>query len=142
MAEFTPFSAFAGGVILGASALFLLWLNGNVAGISGIVGRLIQRQKVDGLWRWMFVLGLIIGPIITSLIGFSLPESIDVSWPLITVGGLLVGIGSKLGSGCTSGHGICGIGRVSHRSITATIVFMVSALIMVYLVKHLFGAYL
>ena len=60
MTEFTPFSAFAGGVILGASALFLLWLNGNVAGISGIVGRLIQRQKVDGLWRWMFVLGLII----------------------------------------------------------------------------------
>lgn len=140
MTEFTPLSALFGGAVLGASAVFLLWLNGNVAGISGIVSRAIQRPQINDLWRWMFILGLALGPILTSLIGFGLPEQIDVSWPLIIAGGLLVGAGSKLGSGCTSGHGICGIGRVSPRSITATIVFMLTALVVVYVVKHLVGS--
>lgn len=140
MTEFTPFSALVGGAVLGASALFLLWLNGNVAGISGIVSRIMQRPQTNGLWRWMFILGLAAGPIVTGLIGFGLPEQIDVSWPLIIVGGLLVGVGSKLGSGCTSGHGICGIGRMSPRSITATIVFMLTALVVVFVVKHIVGA--
>jgi uncharacterized membrane protein YedE/YeeE len=138
--EFTPLTALIGGVILGASALFLFWLNGNVAGISDIVSRTMQRPQSDGLWRWMFILGLILGPVMTRFVGLGLPEQIDVSWPLIIVAGLLVGVGSKLGSGCTSGHGICGIGRASPRSIAATLVFMLTALVVVSVVRHLIGA--
>lgn len=140
MTEFTPFSALLGGVVLGASTIFLLCVNGNIAGISGIVSRTMQRPQSKDMWRWMFIFGLIVGPVVTSFIGFSLPEQIDVSWPFIIVGGLLVGVGSKLGNGCTSGHGICGIGRVSGRSITATMVFVITALLVVFVVKHLVGA--
>lgn len=140
MTEFTPLSALFGGAILGASALFLLWLNGNVAGISGIISRAIQYQPRNGLWRWMFLFGLIIGPMVVGVIGFGIPKQIDVSWPLIVSGGLLVGVGSKLGSGCTSGHGICGIGRISTRSIVATAVFMLTALVVVFVVRHIVGS--
>lgn len=142
MTEFTPFSALLGGVILGVSALLLILFNGKIAGISGIVSRGISQFNRDGIWRWMFILGLIIGPIISGLWQFSLPSQIDVSWPLIIAGGLFVGIGSKLGSGCTSGHGICGIGRFSKRSIVATLVFMLVAVIVVFVVNHLVGAQL
>ncbi|MGS2720048.1 YeeE/YedE family protein [Paraglaciecola aestuariivivens] len=139
MTDFTPFSALIGGLILGSSAIGLLWLNGKVAGISGIVSRALTQFDKAGLWRWMFILGLIIGPIVSSFWHYSLPQQIDVSWPLIIAGGLFVGIGSKLGSGCTSGHGICGIGRLSLRSIAATVTFMSVAVLVVFVVKHLLG---
>lgn len=142
MTEFTPFTALIGGAILGASALLLLWINGNIAGISGIVSRAIKAPKEESLWRWMFILGLVVGPMLTGLIGMGLPAKIDLSWSMTIVGGLLVGVGSRLGSGCTSGHGICGIGRASARSISATIGFMLTALVTVFIVRHIVGAQL
>jgi hypothetical protein len=140
--EFTPFSALIGGVILGVSALLLVLFNGKIAGISGIVSKGLRQFNSDGLWRWMFILGIIIGPIISGFWHYTLPSQIDISWPLIIAGGLFVGIGSKLGSGCTSGHGICGIGRFSTRSIVATSVFMLVAVIVVFVVNHLVGVQL
>lgn len=137
MTEFTPFSALFGGIFLGVSAFLLLHFNGKIAGISGIVIQGLSQLDAQGMWRWMFMLGLVIGPVISGLWQFSLPSTIDVSWPLIIAGGLFVGIGSTLGNGCTSGHGICGIGRFSKRSIVATLVFMLIAVIVVYVVKHL-----
>lgn len=142
MTEFTPFTALIGGAILGASALLLLWINGNITGISGIVSRAIKAPKEESLWRWMFILGLVVGPMLTGLIGMGLPAKIDLSWSMTIVGGLLVGVGSRLGSGCTSGHGICGIGRASARSISATIGFMLTALVTVFIVRHIVGAQL
>lgn len=142
MTEFTPFSALLGGVFLGVAALLLLSFNGKIAGISGIVSLGIRERTAQGIWRWMFIFGLIIGPIISGFWDYSLPKQIDVTWSLIVVGGLFVGIGSALGNGCTSGHGICGIGRFSTRSIVATLVFMLVAVIVVFVVNHLVGAQL
>lgn len=139
MTEFTPFSALFGGIFLGVSAFLLLHFNGKIAGISGIVIQGLSQLDAQGMWRWMFILGLVIGPVISGLWQFSLPSTIEVSWPLIIAGGLFVGIGSTLGNGCTSGHGICGIGRFSKRSIVATLVFMLIAVIVVYVVRHLVG---
>ena len=140
MTEFTPLSALLGGAILGFSALLLLWFNGNIAGISGIISRAIQTPQPSGLWRWFFLAGLIIGPVLMSFGSISLPQQIDISWPMMLCGGLFVGIGSKLGSGCTSGHGICGIGRISTRSIVATCVFMAIAILVVFIVRQVIGA--
>ncbi|MFC3092952.1 YeeE/YedE family protein [Alteromonas sediminis] len=131
------FEPLAGGVILGLSALLLLIASGRIAGISGILGNLLTIQPGNG-WRWMFVLGLILGPIILSTTGFSLP-AIEGSWAMMIAGGLLVGFGSAYGSGCTSGHGICGIGRLSPRSITSVMVFMITAAITVFIVRHVMG---
>ena len=129
MTEFTPLSALLGGAILGFSALLLLWFNGNIAGISGIISRAIQPSQSSGLWRWFFLAGLIIGPVLTSFGSISLPQQIDISWPMMLCGGLFVGIGSKLGSGCTSGHGINGLARLSKRSLVAVILFFSFAVI-------------
>ncbi len=139
MTEFTPMSALIGGIILGTSAIGLLWLKGKIAGISGIVSQALSQFGEAGLWRWMFILGLIIGPVISAAFDYRIPAQIDVSWPLIIAGGLFVGVGSRLGSGCTSGHGICGIGRLSLRSISATCTFMLVAVIVVFVVKHVLG---
>lgn len=139
MTEFTPLAALLGGAILGLAALLLLWLNGNIAGISGIVSRVLEGQQADNLWRWCFIAGLVIGPLLVNKANFSLPERIEVSWPVIIIAGLLVGLGSRLGSGCTSGHGICGIGRFSPRSIVATLVFMLVALLTVFVTRQLMG---
>ena len=137
MTEFTPYSAILGGVFLGAAALLLLAFNGKIAGISGIVSQGIKEMNAQGMWRWIFILGLIIGPNISGFWDFSLPNQIDVTWPFIIVGGLFVGIGSALGNGCTSGHGICGIGRLSVRSITATFTFILTGIITVLLLRFL-----
>ncbi len=139
MTEFTPLAALLGGAILGLAALLLLWLNGNIAGISGIVSRVLEGRQADNLWRWCFIVGLVIGPLLANKANFSLPERIEVSWPVIMIAGLLVGLGSRLGSGCTSGHGICGIGRFSPRSIVATLVFMLVALLTVFVARQLMG---
>jgi len=128
-----------GGIILGLSALLLLFTNGRIAGISGILSQLVKTGS-DKAWRWMFILGLVTGPILLSQTQFTLPE-IESSWWVVITGGLLVGFGSVLGSGCTSGHGICGIGRISLRSIVSVIIFMFTAALTVFVIRHLLGAY-
>ena len=128
-----------GGIILGFSALLLLFVNGRIAGISGIVSQSLSL-RADSAWRWIFILGLIIGPFLLSDTKFTLPV-IDSSWWMIVVGGLLVGFGSVYGSGCTSGHGICGIGRMSKRSIFSVIVFMATAAVTVFIIRHVIGGY-
>lgn len=140
MTEFTPYSALAGGLIIGLSALVLLLLNGKIAGISGVFAQAFNKFPITLSWQVFFILGLILGPLITMPFGFSLPQHIDLSWPAIIVGAFLVGFGSRYGSGCTSGHGICGIGRFSVRSIYATFTFMITAMITVYFIRHIFGA--
>ncbi|NQZ90310.1 MAG: YeeE/YedE family protein [Colwellia sp.] len=140
MTEFTPLTALLGGALIGASALLLLIFNGRIAGISGILHSAIQPIDNDRLWRWLFLLGLMLGVFFAMNPATPLPTDIEASWPLIIIAGLLVGFGSKMGNGCTSGHGICGIGRLSSRSIVATIIFMLTAALTVFITRHIVGA--
>ena len=138
--HFTPLTALCGGLLIGLSAAVLLLFNGRIAGISGIVGGLLQRYKAgDFAWRMAFVLGLVLAPSLYRVFG-ELPESqIDAGSATLVLAGLLVGFGSRLGSGCTSGHGVCGLSRRSPRSMVATATFMATGFITVYLIRHLFG---
>ena len=123
-----------GGVLIGLSATLLLLLLGRIAGISGIVWAAIT-DKGQRTWRWLFLAGLVLGGVLFHWVsGVPIPETSD-SWVLPIIAGLFVGVGVKLGSGCTSGHGVCGIGRLSMRSLTATITFMLTAIITVAIVK-------
>ncbi|KGJ95810.1 YeeE/YedE family protein [Thalassotalea sp. ND16A] len=140
MTEFTPYSALIGGILIGLAALSLMLLTGKIAGISGIFSQLISQLPIKLSWHVYFILGLIIGPVFASPLGFTLPQTIDLSWTAIIIGGFLVGFGSRYGSGCTSGHGICGIGRFSKRSIAATVTFMTSAIVTVFIIRHVIGA--
>ncbi|MDU0354431.1 YeeE/YedE family protein [Paraglaciecola aquimarina] len=128
--------AFIGGMLIGLGAVLLMLTNGRIAGISGIVNRAISSHSIAGLWRWGFILGLIVAPFVTSLWGFKLPESLPLDFFTLAISGLIVGIGTQIGSGCTSGHGICGIGRLSKRSIVATMTFMFSAMAVVTITRH------
>lgn len=138
--NFTPWYALAGGALIGvASSLFIL-LNGRIAGITGIIGGLFRPIVDDAGWRVAFIIGLIIAPLLWQLFG-QLPEiKIDASYGLLTIAGLVVGIGARYGSGCTSGHGVCGISRLSPRSIMATLAFMGTGFLTVYIMRHLLGA--
>ncbi len=136
---FSPGPGLAGGILIGLSAVLLLVANGRIAGISGIVGGLLKPSPGDVGWRLFFVFGMLIGAGIYLLLTGDLGVVPQVSMPLTVVAGLLVGIGTKLGSGCTSGHGVCGIGRLSLRSMVATIVFMLAGGITVYLIRHVIG---
>lgn len=138
--HFTPMSALLGGALIGLSAALLLLLNGRIAGISGIVGGLLQGPKKDDVaWRVAFVLGLIAAPLLYQAFS-ALPESIiETGDASLIVAGLLVGLGSRLGSGCTSGHGVCGISRLSPRSIVATMTFMATGFMTVYVMRHLWS---
>jgi uncharacterized membrane protein YedE/YeeE len=128
-----------GGLLIGISAVALLFFLGRIAGISGIVWGAVSGQP-DNLWRWLFVLGLLVGPLLYHTVtGIPYPEANPSQWWHAAAGGLLVGIGVKLGSGCTSGHGVCGIGRLSPRSLIATVTFMASGIATVYVVRHLLG---
>jgi uncharacterized membrane protein YedE/YeeE len=140
MTNFTPVSAAIGGVLIGLSAVLLMLFTGRIAGISGIFGGLINPQTSDRAWRVAFIVGLIAAPVIAALGGYPVPmPRVPGSYITIIVGGLLVGFGTRLGTGCTSGHGICGIARLSPRSIAATSVFMVAAIVVVTLSRHVFG---
>jgi uncharacterized protein len=137
MDHFTPVSAAIGGTLIGLSAVLLMALTGRVAGVSGIVAGLINPQTSDRAWRAAFVGGLVAAPIAVTLLGDAVPApQLPGSYITIVAGGLLVGFGSRLGSGCTSGHGICGIARLSPRSIVATLVFMMAAIVVVALTHH------
>jgi uncharacterized membrane protein YedE/YeeE len=121
---FTPLSALAGGALIGASASALLLLNGRVAGISGIFGGLVAPARGDVGWRALFLAGLVAGGLLLAMLAPGLMEAPRAPWLAIAIGGLLVGAGTRLGSGCTSGHGVCGLSRLSGRSLAATLTFM------------------
>lgn len=139
MSAFLP--PLVGGLFIGASAVLLLLSNGRIAGISGITGGLLGPFGPETLWRAAFLVGLLLGPILYRMQAGHWPEvRTDASWPMLIVAGLLVGYGTRLGSGCTSGHGVCGMARLSPRSITAVVVFMVVAMVTVFIVRHGIGA--
>ena len=132
---FTPASALIGGAIIGGAAALFAVLNGRIAGVSGILGGLARPQAGDVSWRIAFVAGLVAAPL--ALLA-ALPEiRVDASFPALVAAGLLVGIGTRYGGGCTSGHGVCGISRASPRSIAATVAFMAAGFATVYVVRHL-----
>jgi uncharacterized membrane protein YedE/YeeE len=145
--NFTPLSALGGGLLIGISATMLLLLQGRLAGISGILGGLWRAQSGDGLWRFLFLLGLVAGVWLFMLLGGDVsarninPHALGDTAHLVVLvaGGLLVGIGTQVGSGCTSGHGVCGLGRFSMRSLVATCVFMVVAAVTVIIVRVVTG---
>ncbi len=141
--NFTPYSALTGGALIGLSAAILLLFKGRIAGVSGIAGGVILPEKEDIPWRIVFLIGLVLGGLLYQLLGISPGvESIQpVTGKLgLVLAGLLVGIGSALGTGCTSGHGICGLARRSLRSLVATLTFMLTAMITVFIVRHLLGS--
>ena len=140
MANFTPVSAAIGGALIGLSAVLLMLSTGRIAGVSGIFSGLLNLRSEDKGWRVAFIAGLILAPVIAGWIGYGMAQpKLPSNWTVIVAAGLLVGFGSRLGGGCTSGHGICGLGRLSPRSITATIVFMVTAVITVAVKHHALG---
>lgn len=136
--NFTPVSALIGGALIGLAATLLLWLTGRIAGVSGIAGGLLTRPTGEVAWRALFVVGLVAGAGLYRLVA-PMTLHIEASLPVLIAGGLLVGFGTQLGSGCTSGHGVCGVARLSPRSIAATLVFMGSAMVTVFLVRHVIG---
>lgn len=142
MTDFTPLAGLTGGILIGLSAVLLMGGLGRIAGISGIFGSLLGRWQPDNGWRLMFVIGLLAGTALTAMLGGFDSESMDFPGnPLTTMlGGLLVGLGTVLGAGCTSGHGICGLARLSVRSMVSTAVFMVIAVATVFLMRHVIGA--
>ncbi len=135
--SFTPGPALAGGIILGIAAALYVLINGRILGISGILGGLIGPKKSDWLWRASFVLGLLTAPLWGKYV-FQLNTTavIDADYITLIIAGLLVGFGARYGSGCTSGHGICGLSRLSPRSLLATLTFMGCGFLVVYLVRH------
>lgn len=135
--NFTPWSALVGGIIIGLSAAAFILLNGRIAGISGILGGLLVPQKRDVLWRVAFLAGMLAAPLLWALTTDLPPIEIKASYPVLVVSGLLVGIGTRYGSGCTSGHGVCGLSRLSARSLIATLAFMAAGFMTVYIVRHL-----
>lgn len=136
--NFTPISGLIGGLLIGSAAVLLLAGSGRIAGISGIVGGLLARVPGDNAWRLLFVLGLVLGAGVYQIVTAApLEVRIDVSTPLLITAGFLVGFGTRLGGGCTSGHGVCGIARLSTRSIVATIVFIGVAMATTFVLRHL-----
>jgi len=140
MTSFTPFSALIGGIIIGLSATLLLWTTGRIAGISGIVGGLLRPTAAELSWRVAFIVGLIAAPLLYRIADGTAPAiAVTPSLPLAILGGLLVGYGTQLGSGCTSGHGVCGLARLSPRSLAATATFLLVALATVFVTRHVLG---
>jgi uncharacterized membrane protein YedE/YeeE len=137
--HFTPFASLGGGILIGLSAALLLLANGRIAGISGIAGGLLRPARGDVTWRAAFLLGLVCAPLVWLAFRAMPPVQIDNSPGLLALSGLLVGIGTRFGSGCTSGHGVCGIARLSPRSLTATLCFMLAGFVTVYVVRHVLG---
>ena len=132
-AHFTPLASTAGGVLIGLAAAMLLLLNGRMAGISGIVGGLLVARRSDVAWRVAFMLGLLAAPL--AMMFYPMAPRIEAGTCTLVVAGLLVGVGTSYASGCTSGHGVCGLSRLSPRSLVATLAFMVSGIATVYMLK-------
>lgn len=141
MTEFTPWLSLAGGLLIGLSAVLLMALNGKIMGATGILaGAALERCTGDTDWRWALLAGMISGPAAVWLISGALPVvEVPVTTPALIIGGLLVGIGVTFGSGCTSGHGVCGLARLSSRSLAATLTFMAATTITVFVIRHVIG---
>jgi len=140
MENFTPVSALIGGVLIGLSSAMFLWLNGRIAGISGIAAGALTLHTSESSWRFLFLIGLVAGVGIYRFAGGPLEDiQITSSLPLLIVGGLLVGFGTRMGAGCTSGHGVCGLARFSPRSLVATLTFMVVAAVTLIAVRSAMG---
>ena len=136
--SFTPIPSLLGGMILGVAAALYVLLHGRILGISGIVSGLLHPKAGDWSWRLAFALGLLTSSFLAALIFGILPViEVDASWVTVIVAGLLVGFGVQYGSGCTSGHGICGLSRLSPRSLVATLTFMTAGFLVVFIIRHL-----
>jgi len=138
--HFTPLASLLGGIMLGVAAVGFILLNGRILGISGILGGLLVPRSGDTSWRLSFLSGLLVAPITMSLLAPELVRAprIDSDNATVVLAGLLVGLGTLYGSGCTSGHGVCGLSRLSPRSLVATVAFMASGFAIVYVVRHIF----
>ncbi|MBM1142590.1 YeeE/YedE family protein [Alcanivorax sp. MM125-6] len=136
---FTPWTALAGGLLIGVAASALWLLAGRIAGISGILGGVLAPVSGDLGWRLAFLAGLLVSPWLYTLAAGPAPLEVKASTPVLIIAGLLVGYGTRLGSGCTSGHGVCGLSRLSPRSLVATLVFMGAGFITVYVTRHMLG---
>ena len=137
--HFTPWASLAGGILLGlASALFIL-VNGRILGISGILGGLLRPVKGDTGWRLAFLAGMLAAPLLYFAVAGPTTPRIDAGWVTLVIAGLLVGVGTRYGSGCTSGHGVCGLSRLSPRSLVATLAFMGAGFVTVFLARHVFA---
>jgi len=137
-AHFTPWSSLAGGIMIGAAAAMLVLLNGRIAGVSGIIGGVLRPAGGDLAWRVAFIAGLLVAPVVYRLTGSPPPPTIEAGYPVLLLAGLLVGAGTRYGSGCTSGHGVCGLSRLSPRSLAATLAFMLAGFATVFAVRHVF----
>jgi uncharacterized protein len=135
--HFTPWASLAGGLLIGTAAAMFLLLNGRIAGISGILGGLLRPKAGDIGWRMAFMLGLVAAPLLYRLAAPLPLVQVDAGSAVLVVAGLLVGMGTRYGSGCTSGHGVCGLSRLSPRSMAATAAFMVAGFVTVFVVRHL-----
>ena len=134
--EFTPFASLLGGVLIGLSAVLLMALHGRIAGMTGIFAAILPPVSAEWQWRAAFLAGAVIAPAVFLLLGGNVPFAVPVPLWAMIVGGLIVGVGVTMGSGCTSGHGICGMARLSARSIVATITFMLTTGLTVYVARH------
>jgi uncharacterized membrane protein YedE/YeeE len=137
---FTPWSAVIGGAIIGVAVSLLVLLNGRIAGISGIIGGLLRPTRGEVAWRFAFVAGLIFAPLAYAIVTTLPAIHVEASYPTLILGGALVGVGTRYGAGCTSGHGVCGLSRLSPRSIVATIAFMAAGFVTVFVARHIVGA--
>ena len=137
---FTPLSAAIGGVLIGAAAVMFALLNGRIAGISGIVSGVVHGKPGDRAWRLAFVAGLVGAPLLYGLATTVPPLRVDAGFPTLIIAGLLVGIGTRYGAGCTSGHGVCGLSRLSPRALMATLSFMCAGFLTVFVMRHLLNA--
>jgi uncharacterized protein len=135
--HFTPWASLAGGILLGIAAALFILLNGRVLGISGIVGGLVRPRRGDAGWRVAFLAGLLLAPVLWSLFAAPVVPRIEAGPALLVLAGLLVGWGTRYGSGCTSGHGVCGLARLSPRSLAATLAFMAAGFATVFVLRHL-----
>jgi uncharacterized protein len=138
---FTPWASLAGGALVGLAAAMFLLLNGRIAGISGIVGGLFAPSRGDIAWRAAFIIGMVAAPAAWLLFTALPAAQIDAGYPALVIAGLLVGVGTRYGSGCTSGHGVCGLSRLSLRSLGATLAFMAAGFVTVFVVRHLTGGF-
>jgi len=138
--HFTPWTALGGGALIGFAAALFVLLNGRIAGISGVLGGLLLPRAGDIAWRVLFVAGLLLAPSVYGLVA-PLPDAIiAANYPTLVAAGLLVGVGTRYGAGCTSGHGVCGISRLSPRSLVATLTFMAAGFATVFVIRHLLAA--
>ncbi|MGI9409301.1 MAG: YeeE/YedE family protein [Hyphomicrobiaceae bacterium] len=140
--DFTPYASLAGGALIGLAAVLLMMLVGRIAGATGILaGLLFPSDARDWLWRAAMIAGMVTSPVLLVALGSKTPEIVvEAPTPLIAIGGLIVGVGVTLGSGCTSGHGVCGLARFSPRSLAAVLTFMATAAATVYVSRHIMGA--